>query len=693
MPPVPHRLPSLLILLTCGLPAVAASRTPPYFAELAAASLALRLNETGPAIDWLERIPAPHRRWEWRHLHARADESLLVLPGQASTVMSVDTHSGRVLTADALGWVTVQSLDSPPAASPASGEPRLGTAAVRFRASESGLFRAVFSPDGSRIATAGADRTCRLWDARTGAALRTVWQHNVPVASVCFSPDGKLLAAAAYALPEPGNPASIYGVVKVFDTATWTEAYELRGGNKPLSALAWSADGRRIAASSWAWVTYAWEARPGAMPAVCDGGTAAEKIHHDAVAFSPDGARLISGLEDGTARIYDAGDGKPRAILRGHADAVTGVAWPAVGEVYTASIDSTIRAWDASSGAQSGLLLGHGRGVRCLATAAGGDLLISGSVDRSVRAWRTGSRWYGGVRLRNPPAVYSVRFSPDGATLAACGWEMIRTWRTRDWTESAAFAGHRASRNALTFLPGSAGLVTTSDDREVRVWRADVTGNPSEPRLATPPHPSGLLAVEASPDGTLLAAGTRAGLIRLTDARTGAVVRDLAEPKGGTWCLRFTPDGKLLLGGSGDGLIRAWDRSGRIAFTLEGHHGSVTGLDVDVTGGLIASAGRDGTVRLWSRAKHRLLRTLQGHDVAVNCVRFTRDGRRVASGSSRLLFHDVETGAGTVTLTPMRDTLYALDFSPDGERLAVAGVSGEIAILDTRRPADRLPMR
>ena len=75
-----------------------------------------------------------------------------------------------------------------------------------------------FSPDGTRLASAGDDGTVRVWDAATGQEALTLKGHTAEVSSVAFSPDGTRLASA-------GDDST----VKVWDAATGQEALTLKG--------------------------------------------------------------------------------------------------------------------------------------------------------------------------------------------------------------------------------------------------------------------------------------------------------------------------------------------------------------------------------------------------------------------------------------------------------------------------------
>lgn len=181
------------------------------------------------------------------------------------------------------------------------------------------VYSAAFSPDGSRIITASADHTARLWEAADGTPIIVLKGHGDAVWSAAFSPDGTRAVTASQ-----DQTARLWA-------ADGTPLNVLKGHDAGVVHAAFSPHGDQIVTSSWDGSARIWDASTGTTLQILRGHT--DKVIH--ATFSPDGRRIGTASFDGTSRLWDVGSGQEIAVLPGPDRFVRNASFNKVGDRIT----------------------------------------------------------------------------------------------------------------------------------------------------------------------------------------------------------------------------------------------------------------------------------------------------------------------------------------------------------------------
>ncbi|MCP3963390.1 MAG: hypothetical protein GY719_36590 [bacterium] len=292
---------------------------------------------------------------------------------------------------------------------------------------------------------------------------------------------------------------------------------------------------------------------------------------------------------------------------------------------------------------RAGVLLAFQSAVRAVAVAPDGGVLASGSDDGLLRLVDPSRADAGAVsEWKLDGRIRSLAFAPGENILAAGASDgTIRLLdRRRPAAAPRSLAGTGGSVNALAFQPGGARLAAGGADGSVRLWDLEAPADPVELRGAQPVPagnqlPARILSVAWSPDGEQLAAASagEGAMLWRVDGPASEPRRPVGYPE--TRSVAFSR--RYLAVGLLDGriVLHEVSREGGKTVTLQfGHTTDVSALSFHPRLDLLASAGYDGSVRLWDL---RHLGTepiaLPDQEFAVWSLSFSPDGDRLAIGS------------------------------------------------------------
>jgi RNA polymerase sigma factor (sigma-70 family) len=300
-----------------------------------------------------------------------------------------------------------------------------GRCRLTLRGVTDGVHVFAVAPDGKSLATGGNDMAVRVWDLGTGQVVRTLTGHKKDgkdgsVAALAFSPDGKLLVSAG----------SHDKTVIFWDAATGKELRRVT--QTGVSQVAFSPDGKTLAAGGWDGTARLWDVVAGSelrvmKPAPEPG--AREKGIVDTVAFSPDGALLAVAGHDGAISVWDTATGEERQRLRGHDHVVWSVAFSPDGKLLASGgLDMTVRLWEVATGKEVHRLTGHSGWVLSVAFLPDGQSLLSGAQDTTALLWGL-SPTAGAARAKAlPPAdierLWADLAGADAPRAYRAGWAL-----------------------------------------------------------------------------------------------------------------------------------------------------------------------------------------------------------------------------------------------------------------------------
>ena len=312
-----------------------------------------------------------------------------------------------------------------------------------------------YAPDGKMLASASDDKSVKLWDVQRGTCVRTLRGHTAYVLSVAFSPDGKALASA-------GSDKS----VKIWNVACGTCVRTLKGHTEYVRSVAFAPDGKTLASASRDKSVKVWDSTTGTCLRTLQG----HSCYVFSVAFAPDGKTIASAggrYQVGEIKIWDTAKGTCLRTLKGHASSVESVAFAPDGTTLaSASFDKSVKIWDATKGTCLHMIKGHTSYVRSVCYEPARKMRI-GFVAGYCRKYAN--------QTYVPNVVVDLidQYTPPKSSRLASGGcdNFVKIWNTSTGKCLHTLQGHKKPVLSVCYAPDGETLASASDKGIIKIWK------------------------------------------------------------------------------------------------------------------------------------------------------------------------------------------------------------------------------
>lgn len=423
------------------------------------------------------------------------------------------------------------------------------------------------------------------------------------------------------------------------------------------------------------------------------------------IEFSPNGENFAVATTIGIW-IYDSRTGIEVNRFEGIMGGANAISYSPNGRyIAAAHQDKTIRIWNLTTknkDIEKNTLRGHTKKIFDLTYSPDGTKLSSASADNNIRLWdltNLVTHQKDSIASKLLPyrdVVLTVAFSYDSQLVAGGSANgTIQVWDANTGDRIYIFTEHTKPVEEIVFSPDRKKLVSASIDQTVRIWSLVGIGGELDYTIS---HKSPVYTVSYLSNGNSLVTGSADRLIRIWDTQTYTEQQNpLTGHKDHVSVLDCSSDSKIIVSGSPDGTVFVWDVIGeRKKFDISGHTGGIKALVYTEDNRIRASGtGLDGKLRIWDAGTSSELSIIRDHFDLTQSVKFSNDGKQVASGGSfdgtvflsdvlKILSNNNSIQTTTVThrLIGNPHGILALAISPRNSVIASGGADGNIHIFN-----------
>lgn len=362
-----------------------------------------------------------------------------------------------------------------------------------------------------------------------------------------------------------------------------------------------------------------------------------ETVHQ--VVVHPKENWIASTGEDRVIGLWDLNDGKKLKSLELGSEVVSAIAFSHTGEFLACGgKDRKLKILSTLEWKIQHDIAAHNLGITSVAFHPAKAIAASVSADRMVRLVDAQSGNVLGASTPFRGTIYSVRFSPDGSSLALAGSEpnSVKILDSSSLVEKQTIDGHQGPVLSVDFSRDGKFLVSAGTDQAIKIW--DLQNNRSVQAFTSDLQEIRCVAI--SPDGKTVAATGSNSALHAWNLENSQQNISLLAGKFPLWCVAWSPDGTKIAAAGSDKILRIWSTSTwKELQQLKGHEAAITAIAFHTGGQAIASAGADKTLKIWQLDKEGSAKTYRSHNATITCLAYSPDGKYLATGGADQCIH------------------------------------------------------